>query len=314
MPAGKTVSPEVCAKISAAARGRPSSQRGKHLSFETRAKLSEANRGERHPNWGKHLSPEHRAKIGAAQRGKYIPLETRAKMSLARRGKPGSMCGKNHSVDSRRKMSEAKRGARHPNFGKTFSAEYRATLTEAQRTRWRSQEQRQKSSEIQRRVWLNPELRAKSSLSQLRVMREHPELRRIRSENAQRHWDDPTYKDRVVRATRKAARIRPTLPERRVGDLLNAHFPDEWKYTGNGEVIIGGKNPDFTNVNGRKAVIEVFGDYWHGEKRTGVPVEQHVADRITHFAQYGFDCLVIWEHEMRDESAVLKKVEAFNGA
>lgn len=91
-------------------------------------------------------------------------------------------------------------------------------------------------------------------------------------------------------------------------DILDRNFPDEWKYVGNGEVIIGGKNPDFVNVNGRKAVVEVFGDYWHSERITGKPAEQEVADRIAHFAKYGFRCTVIWEREVSDENLVLTKL------
>jgi len=92
--------------------------------------------------------------------------------------------------------------------------------------------------------------------------------------------------------------------------ILDTHFPGEWKYTGNGEVIIGGKNPDFTNVNGQKSVIEVFGDWWHGEKRTGIPNDQAVSSRVAHFAKWGYDCTVVWENELKDEKAVLAKLQA----
>ncbi len=77
-----------------------------------------------------------------------------------------------------------------------------------------------------------------------------------------------------------------------------------YKYVGNGEVIIGFKNPDFINVNGEKKVIELYGDYWH---RNDNP-----QDRIDHFKKYGFDCLVIWERELKNKDSLLIKLKEFN--
>jgi len=61
----------------------------------------------------------------------------------------------------------------------------------------------------------------------------------------------------------------PTSPELCLGGLLDKHFPGEWRYTGNGDTLIGGKSPDFLNVNGQKAVIELFGDYCIRKKLRG---------------------------------------------
>lgn len=98
----KPHSSETRAKMSAKAKGRPSSNKGKHLSEETRAKLSVSNTGKKHtsetrakisasnkgennPNYGKHRSPETKAKISAAEKGKHLSEETRAKISAARK-------------------------------------------------------------------------------------------------------------------------------------------------------------------------------------------------------------------------------------
>ena len=73
---------------------------------------------------------------------------------------------------------------------------------------------------------------------------------------------------------------------------------------GNYEVWIGGKNPDFLNVNGKKLVIEMFGgyNYYHWE--------EEVEERIAHYRNYGFGCLVLWEDEVR-EDLVVRKVKEF---
>lgn len=89
---GYVPSPEACAKLSAAGRGRS-------FSAETRAKISAANRG-RHSvsaetrakmsaaKLGTPLSPEHRAKLSAVRKGKPRSAETRAKISATKKGKP----------------------------------------------------------------------------------------------------------------------------------------------------------------------------------------------------------------------------------
>ena len=71
---------------------------------------------------------------------------------------------------------------------------------------------------------------------------------------------------------------------------LQKFFPNEWKYVGNGEFMIGGKCPDFVNMNGRKQLIELFGNYWHKDDNS--------QDRINYFKQYGFNTLIIWENEL----------------
>jgi G:T-mismatch repair DNA endonuclease (very short patch repair protein) len=94
-----------------------------------------------------------------------------------------------------------------------------------------------------------------------------------------------------------------------MSQLLDRISPGEWKYTGDGGLVIGGRNPDFANVNGMNTVIEVFGDYWHGPKRTGKTNEEVVRERVDHFAQYGFRCLVIWERELRFPNEVETKLK-----
>jgi len=66
------------------------------------------------------------------------------------------------------------------------------------------------------------------------------------------------------------------------------NFPNEWKYAGDGSLIIRGKCPDFVNVNGRKLIIEVFGDYWHSEERVGKNSKEHMQDRINIFSVVGY--------------------------
>jgi G:T-mismatch repair DNA endonuclease (very short patch repair protein) len=116
-------------------------------------------------------------------------------------------------------------------------------------------------------------------------------------------WGDPEYRDKCVSAILKASRKRPTFPESQLSSSLNLLFPGEYKYVGNGEIIIAGKNPDFININGKKKIIEMYGDYWH---RNDDPQE-----RIDLFKQYGYDTLIVWQRELKDIPKLQEKLESF---
>lgn len=110
-------------------------------------------------------------------------------------------------------------------------------------------------------------------------------------------WRNPEY----VRNQMIARQLKPNNTEIRFLSLLGVFGFD---YVGDGrekEAIMGGKCPDYSNHDHK--LIELFGDYWHrGE---------NPQERINHFKAYSYDCLVIWEHELKDEQAVLAKIKQF---
>lgn len=116
-------------------------------------------------------------------------------------------------------------------------------------------------------------------------------------------WNDPEFKQRVVRKIMLSNYREPNRQESYLDKILSTNSPNEYKYVGNGEFILGGKCPDFMNINGKKKVIELFGDYWHkGE---------NPQEKIDHYKKYGFNCLVIWQHELYTDE-VYKKLENFS--
>lgn len=101
--------------------------------------------------------------------------------------------------------------------------------------------------------------------------------------------------------------VLPNKLELKIQDWLNELFPNEWKYIGDFQTFIGGKCPDFMNINGQKKLIEVFGDYWH---KNDDPEQ-----RINHFKEYGFNTLVLWESEINNYPIETKrKVVSFHGS
>ena len=281
-------------------------KKGSHMNEDGRRRRSEGVKLLwQNPTYRKHMSDAHKGKPGNF-RGRPIPPDVRRKISAALIGRT---IGK-YSAERCRHISEGiPRGELHPNFGKHRSAETCRKMSESQRGRVFSEDHRRKMREAHVRRWARPESHVQMSESSLRKW-QNPGYRQRLVDIHKRQWrEDAELRERNIRAALAANHARPNRPESAMQGILDRNFPGEWKYCGDGTTIIDGKNPDFLNVNGRKAVIEVFGDYWHSEKIRGIPTKQHVAERVAHFAKSGFDCLVIWEHEVRDEKLVVTKVK-----
>lgn len=137
------------------------------------------------------------------------------------------------------------------------------------------------------------------------------ERRKKNSEGVKKCWQNPEYREKCLKAIFAGMHLRPTKPERRLRNRLNHLFPDEYKYVGNGSTFIGGKCPDFININGQKKIIEMFGNYWHGEERTKRTKYHEEQRRIRHFARYGFRTLIVWESELKNRKQLKKKLLSF---
>ena len=88
------------------------------------------------------------------------------------------------------------------------------------------------------------------------------------------------------------------------------------KYVGDGSFWVEledgtRKNPDFILPETAK-IVEIFGDYWHGKTKTGMSKNSHVDNVLKLYASAGFECLIIWESEIkRDFDSVAKKINDF---
>jgi hypothetical protein len=116
---------------------------------------------------------------------------------------------------------------------------------------------------------------------------------------ARQNWKNPEYAQKVLSASGRALNIHPNRSERA---LLEVIQPFGFEFVGDGRLIIDGKCPDFWNGN---HLVELYGDYWH---RGDDPQE-----RIDLFKAQGYDCLVVWEHELNDLQVVQERVQAFVG-
>ena len=130
-----------------------------------------------------------------------------------------------------------------------------------------------------------------------------------------RNWKDPKYRTMITSRVWKACRKRPTKLEQKFMDIINKwNLP--FRYCGNGKVVIDGKSPDFISTNGEKKLIEVFGEVFHNPNKTFMScISYHQTEhgRIEFFKQHGYDCIVLWEHEINSstEQELVEKIRQF---
>jgi hypothetical protein len=124
-----------------------------------------------------------------------------------------------------------------------------------------------------------------------------------------RFKDHPEWRRRNLESCMK----KPSGPERKLIDIIKRHHLP-FQYTGNGKIIIGTLNPDFVHNDGEKKVIEVFGRVFHDPEvsfKNEVPWKRQPFGRMAYYAQYGYNCLILWDDELDDEKAVVSKVTSF---
>jgi len=97
----------------------------------------------------------------------------------------------------------------------------------------------------------------------------------------------------------------PNKGESFVDTIIQNTCPNTFKYVGAGDVVVGGKIPDWIDVKEKKKIIEFFGNRWH------TPDEEQT--RKEHFNKYGYQTLVIWGSELKDLDMVKERIKMFGG-
>lgn len=229
---------------------------------------------------------EHKAKLGRYTRTEAM----RAKISAKLMGHP---C----SAQRRTRISEGKKNSNY-----VVSEATRAKLSRIFKGRIFTEEWKAKLKLARAQQVITEEMKAR-----LRVLRIgvpiSKEAKLKLSKAGKRNWRNPYYKEAQIKAQRLALTLHPNKPETAIMEMLRSICPDEFKFVGDGEVIIAGKNPDFININGQKQIIELFGDYWHRGENPKC--------RMRLFKAYGFETLIIWEYELKNPSKVAERITNF---
>lgn len=125
------------------------------------------------------------------------------------------------------------------------------------------------------------------------------EHKNILSTKQKEHWQSPEYVSKQM----LARGVIPNKQELWLEQFLNKLYPNEWKFVGDGQLIINGKCPDFVNINGQKKIIELVGDYWHDKS--------YEIERPKIFEPFGYKTLIIWSHELKKMNKVEFRINKF---
>lgn len=106
---------------------------------------------------------------------------------------------------------------------------------------------------------------------------------------------------------RQGSNKKMNKPESILNQILHILFLNQYKFVGDGKVIIDRFNPDFIDEKNKK-IIEMYGDYWHNLPQT----KQRDKRRIKAYTKYNYKTLIIWEHELKDIDYLVGKLITFN--
>lgn len=299
------------------------------LTDEQRLKISIATKGKKHPNY--HRTPEGNRKIiespnsGCFKKGiipwnkdRVMPIEERKRISEtekeighaptdeARKLAAEKIKSTERSLEHRLRLSKSLKGRKPAEITIVNLKKY---LT----GRKQSEDMIAKKSAIMKVVWSNPEYKKALSEKHKETFN-RPEMKERLSRRSKLMWDNRTSEEKgeILKKTLANSSRKPNNKEKKLGRIIDSVCPNEYKFTGNGEISIGNKIPDFTNINGQKKVIELFGDYFHDPNRVKMNWHRTYEGTKEVYKQYGFDCLIIWEHELKNSELVLDKVREFN--
>jgi len=110
-----------------------------------------------------------------------------------------------------------------------------------------------------------------------------------------RNWKDPEYKKNQVKRIVRGLIKRPTSLEKEMIDIIKKYnLP--YRYSGNGSFILGGKNPDFVNINGKRICIEVANTIHHPKS--------YPTERVNYFKKLGWDCIVFRVNNLNEKDVL----------
>jgi len=259
-------------------------------------------------------------KISLAKMGHTVSMEQRKKQSDSLKG---------HHLTAEQKARHSVAMAKFKGVKRTPEAAFNARMGMI-KAGVKPTEQCIKAGHLARMEWRpNAEQRARKHLAMLGTHTEPkseeckakiresckdrkwtPEQIEKRRQGMVRKWASLSAEERNkwIRAAMRGCSRSPNKPESVLMRVLNEISPNQWQYVGDGAVVIGGCNPDFININGKKLIIELFGNYWHGVKAR---YNSTPDARQAIFGEYGYKTLIVWEKEVEKRQELEEKLRQF---
>lgn len=220
------------------------------------------------------------------------------------KSKRGELSKENHPRYGTSLLKSTKEKIRNSLLGFIPTKQARMNMSNGQIRSYKKNPERKKQISDSLKISLaDPEVRRKM-INAHTGLKATQETRKKQSESGLRIWREMPENVKSKRIKKSLITGSPNKKELLLENILQNLYPSEWKFVGNGQVIINGKCPDFINCNGQKKIIELFGDYWHKG--------QNSQDRINEFKPFGFDTLVIWEKELKNKPLLELKIKKFS--
>ena len=140
-------------------------------------------------------------------------------------------------------------------------------------------------------AWQDPDFRKNME----EKVHKNPEYLKNMSSKLTQKWKDPEFQEKQKQSRKGDS---PNKPETFLMNFLNQIMPNQWQYVGNNQLRIDGLCPDFVHVS-KPLVIELFGDYWHGEKFTKQTNVEHMLERVHRLQNEQYQTLIIWEEDLK---------------
>ena len=134
------------------------------------------------------------------------------------------------------------------------------------------------------------------------------------SKNLKRAWETLPIEIKNARIGRliKSVQRKPNKSEQYLFSILQENFPNEWNFVGDGQIIIDGLNPDFININGKKLIIELYGNFWHSKQIIKRSPRNEENKRIKRYAKYGYSTLIIWDKDLeKNPIGIIRQIKHF---
>jgi len=212
--------------------------------------------------------------------------------------------GCKHSEEANRRKGQRQKG-------KHQTEETKQKIREGNIAYWSEPVHRAIRSQQVSKLWQDSEYRRQQKESHT-ITYSDPTFRKGAKQRNARLWQNPEY----VRRWMKSNKIKPNGSELRLESILSQVAPD-FRYNGDFSlgISIGGKIPDFVNINSRKQVIEMFGCFWHRcpvcSKGKSSSRKNDEKQTIRKYAKYGFSCLIVWEHELNSMNTLIERIGKF---
>lgn len=132
--------------------------------------------------------------------------------------------------------------------------------------------------------------------------------RKRRSERMKKNnpMNDRINVEKMMNSLSKSLKIKPNNEEKKLIKILQKENLD-YDYVGDLSFIIGGKNPDFINIQ-RKEIIELFGEFWHSDDNPWYNTRDDEKERKDFFEKRGWKTLIIKTKELENTQSLIEKI------